>query len=45
MLLFVDSPAILLVPAIFTTVGNPIWWPNKLARGSVRTPELTKLQS
>lgn len=45
MLLFVDSPAILLVLAIFTTVGNPIWWPNKLARGSVCTPELTKLQS
>ncbi|WP_366937014.1 MMPL family transporter [uncultured Lawsonella sp.] len=34
-----------LVPAIFTTVSNPIWWPNKLARGSVRTPEPTKLQS
>lgn len=35
----------LLIPAIFTTIGDLIWWPNKLARGSVRTPEPTKFQS
>lgn len=35
----------LLIPAIFTTTGDLIWWPNTLAHRSAHTPELASHQS
>ena len=35
----------LLIPAISTTTGDLIWWPNTLAHRSAHTPELASHQS